>query len=329
MKESLRSRCQLFVENRDIMKSNFRWDNSLMHPLCASIYTGKNLKVDAKKIKYCKEIIKDKVGLFSNFRGHSGIAFSTMLSLEEDPEYKFSKTQKVYSLLKNEFFGSEYLALSAFSIVQMVEEYDYQRVVNKTKEIYSLMKSEHPFLTSSEDSTFAALFALSEMLAHDAVREIEKCYRLLKGRFGSFNACQSLSHTLALGEEDTDSKCRRTIDIFDKLRENNCRYGKNYELPVLGVLALANTDVDQMVQEVIQVDSYLKTCKGFGAFGIGRNQRIMYAAMMVAGEYTGDAKIQSMQTAALNSVSALIIAQEVAITSAIIASSAASSGSSS
>lgn len=68
MKESLRSRCQLFVENRDIMKSNFRWDNSLMHPLCASIYTGKNLKVDAKKIKYCKEIIKNKAGLFSNFR---------------------------------------------------------------------------------------------------------------------------------------------------------------------------------------------------------------------------------------------------------------------
>ncbi|MGB4440410.1 MAG: AmmeMemoRadiSam system protein B [Sedimentibacter sp.] len=56
MVDTLKDRCEMFVKNRDIMKNNFKWENSMMHPLCARIFTEKELEINAAKIKSCKEI---------------------------------------------------------------------------------------------------------------------------------------------------------------------------------------------------------------------------------------------------------------------------------
>lgn len=57
MDQLLERRCELFVKNRVIMKENFKLDNSMMHPLCAAVYTEKGLEIDVQKIKMSKEII--------------------------------------------------------------------------------------------------------------------------------------------------------------------------------------------------------------------------------------------------------------------------------
>lgn len=329
MKETLKQRTRLFVENRQTMKEYFRWENSLMHLLCGEIYTEKEKKIEVERIRECKNIIKENVGIFSNFRSHSNIAFAAILSLEENPSEIFQRILKVYRLLKNEFFSSEYLALTALTIVQMVEPYDYGRIIAKTKNIYSLMKSEHPFLTSSEDSNFAALLAISQFSEQELIRKTEASYEILKERFGSFNACQSLSNTLALGEEDISITSGRTIEIYEKLYARNYKFGKSYELPTLGVLALSNTETEETVADIITVFEYLRNSKGFGSFTISKKQCLMYSAMLTASEYSNNIKNHSIQAVALNSITSIIIAQQVAVTAAIIASSSAASSASS
>lgn len=114
-------------------------------------------------------------------------------------------------ILKKEFFVSGYLPLSVYVMANMVEPFEYGNVVRKSKDIYQRMKKEHPFLTSGEDSGFAVMFAISDLSVDTAIIKIEECYNLLHKKFLSANAVQALSHTLALGEEDTEKKCNKVI----------------------------------------------------------------------------------------------------------------------
>lgn len=141
---------------------------------------------------------------------------------------------KIYDILRNEFHSSPYLPLSAFVISYISETDDYENVVKKSKDIYKKMKNEHPFLTSSEDSGYAA------------------------------------------------------------------------------------------VNDIVEVSNYFLTCKGFGAFGIGKVQRIMYSSILVSQENKKQFSLNTINFEAVNSITNIIIAQQAAMT-AVIASSAASS----
>jgi len=326
--ELLKQRCELFVKNRDIMKDNFRWENSMMFPLCASIYTERGLEINPDKIKLCKGTIKNNTGIFSSFKGIPFMALVTLLSLEDNAESKFSDVLKIYDVLRNEFHASSYLPLSAFVISYISETEDYLRVVQKAKDIYQKMKNEHPFLTSSEDSGYAVLTALSNLQADEAIDEMEKCYFILNSKFFSANAVQSLSHTLALGEESSIEKCNKVIKIFDQLKERNCKFGTGVELSVLGLLAVITENIDIVVNEIVEVNEYLLSCKGFGAFGIGKAQRIMYSAILVSQENQKQFSEHTMNIAAVNSITNIIIAQQAAMTAVIASSAAASSANS-
>lgn len=327
MNTALMDRAALLAENTKRMKESFHWEYSMMYPVCANMYTVQGKVLDGEKIKQCKKIISTKAGVFSSFRGTVQIAFATLLSLEENPEEMFAEVHKVYKELREKFFSSQYLPIAAFIIVKMSEQYDYDRVVARTRRIYDMMKKEHPFLTSSEDATYAVLFALSDLSDEKAVTEMEQGYRQLKSEFSQSNAVQSLSHVLSLMEtESMQRKTDKTIELYNRLKEHGCRYGKGYELAILGVLAITTENLNQTVQDIIEVEAYLRQQKGFGCWSLTKRQRLMYAAMVVSNEYMSSVVDQdqvTLNTAVLNSVTGLIIAEQAAMCACIAASSAA------
>ena len=327
MTDAMLRSCELFVKNRNIMKENFKWDSSQMHPLCASLYSEKGLEIDAERIKECKNIIKRGTGFFSEFKGTAILALATMLSMETDPEGKFRQVTEAYGKLKLEFHSSPYLPLASFVMAEMTNSIEFERIISKAKSIYSSMKKDHPFLTSSEDSGFAVLFALSDLSKERAVTNIEECFSLLKGKFFSSNAVQSLSLALAIGDEPSNNKCDRALDIFNRLKERGCKYGTGVELATLGLLTLASDDVEKIVDEVVESDSYLKSVKGFGAFGTGRPQRLMYAGFLVANEYKKKGMGSVLNTSMISSITSMIIAEQVAVMAAITATAAGASAS--
>ncbi|MGN0324073.1 MAG: DUF4003 family protein [Oliverpabstia sp.] len=321
MRTSLATLCGNFIENRDIVKSVFSWESSYLYPVCAAIFTDKRMKADPARLEYCKNLLKAQTGVFSNFRSTAKLAMISMLAVDKEPEEKLRKALGVYDELKGYFWGSQYLPVASMIIANMVEPVRYQEVTARTRHIYDLMKSEHPFLTSSEDSVFAAMLALSSLTDEQIVEETEKCYRLIKPEFFSGNAVQSLSHVLALGEGRAEDKCRATIELFCNLKARGYKYGTDYELATLGILALLPTDSDTIMTDIMEVDDFLSTQKGYGFFGIGRKQRIMHAGMIVASDYTGQS--DAMHTAAIGGTISLIAAQQAAMCAAIAASSAA------
>ena len=318
MKDSLKELCNQFIVARDIVQNTFKWDSSYIPPVCANLFCAQGITPDAGRLRRCRDLINQNTGIFSSFRGHVRVPLACMLSMEDDPEEKFSKALDVYRTLREQFSSSDYLALAAF----LLTEYDCsEERIARGRRIYRLMKNEHPFLTSSEDSIFAVMMAWSDQSDEDLIADMEACYRLLKTRFHDSDCVQTMTHVLAMEKGDSNAKCEKVFTLYDAIERNNGKYGKRHEMATLAALAMLNLDPDVLAQDMMEVDAFLSRQKGYGFWGIGRKTRLMHAAMIVSDEYMPH---DAVDTAALTGTIALIIAQQMAMC-AILASTTASS----
>ena len=326
MRTSLNDLCIRFIENRDIIKDTFFWESSYLYPVSAAVFVDKRRTADRERLALCQDILKANTGIFSNFRNYIKLPMISMMAVSSDPEGKLKKAMTVYEDLKQHFFSSSYLPLASMTISDFVEPHQYEAVARRTRRIYDLMKQNHPFLTSGEDSVFAALLALSDKTDEQIIQDAEQCYNILKPQFFSGNAVQSLSHVLALCDGPAETKCARAMELFEKLKQCGYKYGTGYELATLGVLAMLPANLDTITDDTVQAAEFLAGQKGYGILGMTKRQRLMHAGMIVTSDYIAESA--SMQTAAVSSTISLIIAQQTAMCAAIAASTAAANASS-
>ena len=320
MNERTLARCKNLIKNKETMKSVFTWEDGLTHLACAGIFINKEQTANEEMLLQCKDILKRNTGIFSNFKSTAKPMIIAMLASNENPQLLMERGLKVYDLLKEEFMSSVYLPIAAMIIAQYADETRYAELVQRTRRIYKQMRADHPFLTSGEDSTFCALMALLDKPDEVLLGDAEECYKTLKSNFFSSNAVQSLSHVLAMCDGEPKIKCQRTMELFQKLKEAGHKYGTSYELPTLGVLAMADGNQDEIVAEMAEIDQWLSEQKGFGFFSsISAKQRLMYAGMIAQQDYIND---KMMQSAAVNGVISLTVAQQAAMCAAITASAA-------
>lgn len=321
MNERTLARCKNLIKNKETMKSAFAWEDGLTHLACAGIFINKEQTANEEMLLQCKDILKRNTGIFSNFKSTAKPMIVAMLAANENPQLLMERGLKVYDLLKEEFMSSVYLPIAAMIIAQYADEARYAELAQRTRRIYKQMRADHPFLTSGEDSTFCALMALLDKPDEVLLGDAEECYIILKNNFFSSNAVQSLSHVLAMCDGEPENKCQKTMELFQKLKEAGHKYGTSYELPTLGVLAMADGNQDEIAAEMAEIDQWLSEQKGFGFFSsISAKQRLMYAGMIAQQDYIND---KMMQSAAVNGVISLIVAQQAAMCAAITASAAA------
>lgn len=320
MNERTLARCKNLIKNKETMKSAFAWEDGLTHLACAGIFINKEQTANEEMLLQCKDILKRNTGIFSNFKSTAKPMIVAMLAANENPQLLMERGLKVYDLLKEEFMSSVYLPIAAMIIAQYADEARYAELAQRTRRIYKQMRAEHPFLTSGEDSTFCALMALLDKPDEVLLGDAEECYKILKNNFFSSNAVQSLSHVLSMCDGEPENKCQKTMELFQKLKEAGHKYGTSYELPTLGVLAMADGNQDEIVAEMAEIDQWLSEQKGFGFFSsISAKQRLMYAGMIAQQDYIND---KMMQSAAVNGVISLTVAQQAAMCAAITASAA-------
>lgn len=322
MKTNMQAYCEQFIINRDQVKETLKYGSLYMYPVCANLYLSRQMPVDEAKLKNCQEWVKEKTGVFSNFRGMIQLPLFCMLSMEENPEEKLDRVLAVYEDLKTEFYSSTYLPLTAYYLSEQENILDN---IARGKAIYQRMKKEHPFLTSSEDSVFAVLLACSgkdeDVLMHD----MEECYRLLKEKFSAGNHIQTVSHILSLADGAAFEKVDRLIQLYDALQQSGRKYGKYHELAVLASLSVMNGNIQDMVGDMLDADAFLSTQKGYGFWGLDKKSRLMHAAMIISNAYAGDGHMNpSAVTAALS----IVIAQQMAAISAAAAASTAAASAS-
>lgn len=333
MKEQAQALVDRFVQARDAIRAAFRMESDYMYPVCASVFLAADRPVEPEELDRCKKLVKGSVGIFSNFRGNIKLPLICMLAAGDDPEDRWEKTQRAYALLKERFFGSEYLALAALLLSDAVREEDLPALAARGRELYQRMKKEHPFLTGQEDSVFALLLAQSPRTDEELIEDMEACYALLDERFPKGDGLQSASHVLSLCPGTPEEKAGRVIALFDAIEAAGGKYGKDRQLPLLAALSLKEAREEELVQNLLEVDERLSVQKGYkGIFGLDRRTRTMHAAMLLclpeAGE-SATAQAAAGQSAlslaaAQQATLAMIIAQQ-ALMCALVASSAAAS----
>ena len=316
-----------FIETRDAVRAAFRMENEYIYPVCAQIFLAADKPVEIEQLERCKALVKSSTSVFSSFRGNVKLPLLCMLAAGDDPEERWDRTRRYYALLKESFYGSEYLALGAMLLSDAVQEEDVPALAARGKGLYQRMKKEHPFLTGQEDSVFALLLSQSARSDDELIEDMERCYELLKERFPGGNGLQAASHVLALSSEIPVDKTFRMIGIFNAIEEAGGKYGKDWQLPILAALSLGQRFQEDLARELLEIDALLSKRKGYkGVFGLDKRARSMHAAMLLSLQHEAEPKqpVELVGAAAQQATLAIIAAQQ-ALMCAVVASSAASS----
>lgn len=329
MNENLKKKVDLMVDNYSVLKEDFIWEDSLVKHFAAMVNANKDKKVDLKKIHEISDYIKRETDFFSYFRGSNKLMMANILAFEDDYKAMFQKIEAIYDKLKaNGFKNSEYLPLAAYTIAKEIEDNGIEFRIKRMRSFYEKMEKNHWWLTSSDDYVLAAVLATTDLDVDETSNKIEECYNALKDNsFTGCNDLQTLSHILALGEEDVNKKVTRVIDLYEGLKKVKCKISYS-GLPSLGVLALITDDIKKVLEEAKEIHDYIYEKSGYGFWSLDRNMRVILALNLISAYYVENIKSEVLEVTLANSINAILIAQEQATVAACIAVSAAASSSS-
>ncbi len=324
MNEIVKARCELFLENRELINKCALFDNNHICIAAALVLTNSNLKIDVDKIKACKAILKKKANVFSGFRGYIETILLCKMSMSSDPEKYCDDVIRITKMIqKNRIFEYYGDILAAMSICDLGKEDAAQELTDKCKTIMKRMSAEHPVLTDSNDTPFAMLLAFSEKDIDSIISEVEECFSYMKQNFRiGGNANQGISEVLALYNAPVQEKCDRVIDIYNKLKDRGQKFGKEYEFSALGVLSNLKVDIDELTDEISEAAELLHKDASFGNFFLGPESRRMFASLLVANVYGEDSDklVNTVVSNSVSSIIATIIAEEIALMTIIIIS---------
>lgn len=326
MDEKVTALCESFITNREIIKKVFKGESLLIYPVAANALVSHGVTADEDKLKECRKLIKKNSGALSYLKGQVMMPFAANLSMKEDPKAHFDKVLKIYNVAKKKFNRSEYSALLAILLADLIHEDSCEAVLTRGKELYDQIKMAHPFLTNEQNSVLAGLLALSEKSDTELIDDMEKCFDLLKIKFSHKSSIQSISHVLALTEGSAREKVEHLNDLYDSLREAGKKFGVYTELSTLAAVSILDNETERVRDRIIGIDDFLSKQKGYGLLGLDKKARLMHATMLTTDLYDS---AQIAQTTASASAIAMAAAQSLAvcviITSTIAANAASTS----
>lgn len=331
MRDEIKRTCDLLFANREVVHDTSRWNDALMITAAALSYTGAGRQADGYRINECKKLIKENTGLLSSLRSTAEPIVVSKMSMAADPQQYIRDLVQVYDKIsKAKFSEGAYIAQAALAVCDAGRAREIDELVLRFKQLFKLMSQDHPFLTSSEDIVFAMLLVMTDKPVDRIADEMEQCYSYLKEqlkhRVGA-NELQGISEVLVLLDADTKTKCDRVIRLYDTFAKHGFKYGAQFgEFASLGVFADMDGDYDALVDEIMELEAYLKGNKGFGGLNMDKKQRMLFATVMVKNAYaTCDALALN---AAINTSVAVIVAEEIAIMTCVYMSIITSNSSS-
>lgn len=282
MREKTAELCRAFISARDVIKGTFVWDDAYFHPLAAMSFVSRGITPDSGRMMECAGILKKNTAFSSALRGASGLLIIAEMSAQDDPGACLDEIIAAYDALKSRFPGSGYLPYAAVMLAGMTDVKDYDAVSADAEMIFDMINRRHRVLTSNEDVVPCLTLALSGMERERAADEVEACYEMLAPDFRN-NSAQALAFALAPYAGTPEKKCVRAVELYTKLagKEHEHRYGGGAELAALGPLSMTGDDVSDTADELIGIDTFLSSQKGYGVMGIDRKTRMMHAATLL------------------------------------------------
>ena len=290
MNDIIMKRTELFVSNWSLIHKGFFLEDNLLITVAAADFAQKDKTADVELLKDCRKLLREKQGLMSEFRGNNELAVSTKMALSGNPEKYVDEIIEVYNLFqKGKFFSSAYRVLAAMTVCDAGRFSEAESIVERTNALLNGMNKKHPFITSNEDTCFTVLLAMTDKEVDNILAELEETYQYIKKSFALHeDAAYSLAQVLTTFGGNLEDKRDKVLDIYNTFKAKGAKYGKDFELAALGSLIDIDIDKEELVSEIIEVSDYLKGKKGFGMLDMGRQERLLFGTMLVAGAYAPD-----------------------------------------
>ena len=317
MTELLQELCELQIENEKVVRKASFLELDDVIKVGALFYTAKRMTPDTEKIRACKELLKRKTGIFSNFRGFLMFAIQVKMSVSPDPEAYLDAVLAIYKkLAEGRILPGEILAMAAMTIYDQSQGRDVDLVIAEVKEAYARIKQKHKFLTDENDISFIALMVLSGKDVDQTLEEVETLYTALKERFRMpSDTAQSAALVLSMSRKPVDQKVESFIGLYEALKEVKHATSKAKAMSVYAAFTDLAVPREQLAEEIGEVDEWLKHQKGYGFLSSSDVRRVM-AATLVLQLHESQSAVP-LQTEASTVVSQLI-AEEVIFTMIMI-----------
>ena len=314
MIEILRNKCELFERNRSAVAGKFMFENNMMSIAAGLIFTVADKEADVEKLKECRSILKKHTGVFSEYRDTIKLALISEMALSGDPEQYIEDVKAVYRKMhKGHFKDNSYMVLAAMLICDLGKQKHADAIVEKHNEIMQQMNKEHPILTDSEDISYVILLALSDRPVDAILSDMNAYSDCLKAAFRhkvGADSIQGLSEFLALSDGNVQEKCDKVIRLFDALKERKADIGGGHVFFALGTLIGIDETTENLVNEIMEAEEFLKDCKGFDEKSIDKKDRLMFAVLLAAASYGTDASM--INNTFINSALGIIRAKHIA-----------------
>ncbi len=313
---------ELFTQNLAVMRSVFMFEHNSMQGMGALLYTLEGRLAESDHIEESIKALKAKQGIFSEFRSHLKIPIVIKMSLAADPQAYLQGITDTYKALSASFhLGDESRLLAAIIMYDNIPAEEIPGMCDRTMEIYQSMKKEHPFLTNQGDLPFAVLMAAGKMDMEEQLGDVEACYQLTGTDFLlAKDAVQTVSHILSMSAAPSQEKSDRFLQMYDAFKKEGMKISTEC-MPILAVLTNSELSVEEAVRLSSEYDSFLKTQKGFGAFGTGTEVRRLFAAGITA--ITNIPEDPAAFGALSEVVLSIIVAIEIALMVTIVATASA------
>ena len=149
MSENIQTLCERFIANRDALQKTAVLESSYMYCAAATALTASGITADANELKECRKILSKSISGWSYLRFSSELPVLAALYASDDPASAAERISKTYEILKTQFDSTEYLALLAIMLYDLVSETEAERIAERSKTLYTMMQKQHPILTSS------------------------------------------------------------------------------------------------------------------------------------------------------------------------------------
>lgn len=256
------------------------------YPVCAELFVQRGIEPDLKKLKRCERILIKKAGLFSDFSGTSALVIISLLSMSDDPEAMYDRLKDARDLIRRCFPPvPDYIALAAVVLSEEDDQSRWEDIVRESADIYNGLKKKHRILTSGGDILLSLLLVRAGKDREAVSTDAKACAALLEGREFDAKSLHSLCRVLSLTDGTPEEKCARFERLYDLLKDRGRKYGKEYQIPMLGLAAMLPEDIEAIADDIIEVDAQLSKEDMYKGIvpKYSRTVRLMHAAMVVAG----------------------------------------------
>lgn len=314
MNASLQQACETLVANEELVRKGNRLEFEHLIKLGGLLYLNQGLTPDPARIKACRGILKKKASFFSNFRGWLEFVVRLKMSVVDDPEGYFDDVQHIYGILKQgRMLPGDMIAMAAMCIKDNCPAEHVDEVSNATRDAWWQINKAHPILTNDGDMSLIALMCIAGMDADAAAAQAEEIFQALREKGIPREASQACAMVLALSPKSTDQKVAHLVEFYDALKKAKRTPTIRHDGSTAIYAAFADVDapIDTLVSQIAEVDDWLRSQKGYGPMGVGKELRRVIAASLVLSEYQKE--LASSLSASMGAAITQTIAEEIVI----------------